>query len=291
MLELKPIQLEDQSWIKPLLEASDYRGSLYSFGSNYIWGKQYDTMVGRFEDRYIVCAGKKEPSFLFPAGSSPLKPAVEAMLEYAAAAGIPFRMHGILEEAKAELETLFSERFSFFEDRDSFDYIYRSEQLATLSGKKLHAKRNHLNQFMQGDWSFEEINRANQAECLELNAKWCEENGCAEDRSKQKEVCAVERAFADYEALGFCGGLLRLDGKAVAYTMGERLNSDTFVVHFEKALAHVRGAYAAINHLFVKNCLSAYQYVNREEDMGIEGLRKAKLSYYPEILQKEYLIQ
>ncbi|MBQ4153357.1 MAG: DUF2156 domain-containing protein [Oscillospiraceae bacterium] len=291
MLELKPIELEDQSWIKPLLEASDYRGSLYSFGSNYIWGKQYHTLVGRFEDRYIVCAGKKEPTFLFPAGSSSLKNAIEAIMAHCEENEIPFRMHGILEEAKAELEAAFPGKFNFIEDRDSFDYIYTTESLSTLAGKKLHAKRNHINQFMQGNWSFEEITPENQAECLEMNAAWCRENGCSEDKSKQKEACAVQRAFDHYEALGFRGGLLRLDGKVVGYTMGEPLNSDTFVVHFEKAFADVRGAYPAVNNLFVKNCLGDFRYVNREEDMGIEGLRKAKLSYYPEILQTEYCIR
>lgn len=288
MLELKPIELEDRKWIKPLLAASDFRGSVYSFGSNFIWGKQYQILVGRFEDRYIACAGKKEPSFLFPAGQSALKPAVEAILRYCKDAGIPFRMHGILEESRAELDAFFPDRFVFAQDRDNYDYIYTSERLASLAGKKLHAKRNYVNQFLLGDWEFEEITPDNFAECLEMNAKWCQENGCSEDRNKQREVCAVQRSFDHFEELGFSGALLKLDGAVVAYTVGEPLNSDTFVVHFEKAFSEVRGAYPAINNLFVKNCLMGYRYVNREEDMGIEGLRKAKLSYQPDILLTEY---
>lgn len=290
MLELKPIELGDQSWIKPLLKTADFRGSVYSFGSHFIWGKQYQVQVGRFQDRYIVSTGAEKPSFLFPVGSSPLKPAIEAIMEHCTETGVPFRMHGILEESKAELEAAFPGQFSFAEDRDSFDYIYTSESLATLTGKKLHAKRNHINQFIQGNWSFEEITPENQAECLEMNEQWCEVNGCSEDENKQRERCAVQRSFDHYDALGFRGGLLRLDGRVVAYTVGEPLNSDTFVIHFEKAFSEVRGAYPAINQMFVKNCLSEYRYINREEDMGLEGLRKAKLSYQPEILLTEYRI-
>ncbi len=289
MLQLKPIALSDREWVKPLLAASDFRGSLFSFGSNFIWGSQYHTVVGRVGDRYIVSAGEKQPSFLFPAGKGPIAPAVEEMLLYADALGVPFRMHGILEQARAELEAAFPDRFIFTPDRNSFDYIYERESLATLAGKKLHAKRNHINQFLQSDWSFEPITADNRAECLEMNAAWCLQNGCAEDHSKQKERCAVERAFAHYDALGFSGGLLRQNGRVVAFTVGEPLCSDTYVIHFEKAFAEVRGAYPAINNLFVKQCLTDYRYINREEDMGIEGLRRAKLSYQPAILQTEYV--
>lgn len=191
MLELKPIELEDRKWIKRLLAASDFRGAFIPSAAILIWGKQYQILVGRFEDRYIACAGKKEPSFLFPAGQSALKPAVEAILRYCKDAGIPFRMHGILEESRAELDAFFPDRFVFAQDRDNYDYIYTSERLASLAGKKLHAKRNYVNQFLLGDWEFEEITPDNFAECLEMNAKWCQENGCSEDRNKQREVCAV----------------------------------------------------------------------------------------------------
>ena len=288
MLAFKPIEIDDRDWIVPLLRASDFQGSEYSFCSNFIWGSQYHIEACRFEDRYLVLAGKKKHSFLFPPGSSPLKPAIEALLDYCREKGEAFRMHGICEEAKAELESCFPGKFHFAEDRDNFDYIYTSESLITLAGIKLHAKRNHINQFKLGNWSFEKITPENQQECLEMNRLWCEENGCSEDPSKQKEVCAVARAFRHYDRLGLVGGMLRLDGKVVAYTLGEPLNSDTFVVHFEKAFAGVRGAYPMVNNQFVENCAADFRYINREEDMGIEGLRRAKLSYQPEILLVKY---
>ncbi len=287
MLVFKPIEIEDRDWMSPLLAASDFMGSEYSFCNNLIWGKQYEIEVCRFEDRILALAGRK--SFLFPAGSSALQPAMEAIFGYCAEAGIPFRMHGICETAREELTALYPEKLHFVEERNSFDYIYTTESLITLAGKKLHAKRNHINQFKLGDWCFEQITPDNRAECLEMNRLWCEENGCSDDPSKQQEVCAVARAFRHYDQLGLVGGLLRLDGRVVAYTLGEPLNSDTFIVHFEKAFSEVRGAYPMINNQFVMHCAADFRYVNREEDMGIEGLRRAKLSYQPEILLAKYV--
>lgn len=288
LLNFKPITIEDREWAIPLLKASDFQGSEYSFTGNYIWGVQYNINVCRFQDRYMVYSGKHHPSFLFPAGSSDLTEAVEALLQYCRESDVPFRMHGICESAKAELENAFPGRFRFEEDRNNFDYIYTSESLISLSGKKLHGKRNHINQFKLNDWSFEQITPETREECLEMNAKWCAANGCSEDASKQKEVCAVRKAFRHYDVLGLVGGILRVDGEIVGYTLGEPLNSDTFVVHIEKAFSEVRGAYPTINNQFVSHCASNFTYVNREEDMGLEGLRKAKLSYQPEILLTKY---
>lgn len=288
MLEFHPIAITDRDWINPLLAASDFQGSEYSFTNNFIWGPQYHIEVCRFEERYLVKSGKTSSSFLFPAGRSDLKSAVEALLIHCRETETEFHMHGICETAKEELERCFPERFVFSEDRDNFDYIYTSQSLISLAGKKLHAKRNHINQFKLGNWSFEKITEENQADCLRMNSEWCAENGCDEDPSKRNEVCAIQRAFRHYDTLGLVGGLLRLDGRVVAYTLGEPLNSNTFIVHVEKAFSEVRGAYPTINNQFVTACAGEYLYVNREEDMGIEGLRKAKLSYQPEILLTKY---
>ncbi len=288
MLNFKPITIEDREWIVPLLKTSDFRGSEYSFAGNYIWGTQYHIEVCKWKERYLASVGEQCPSFLFPAGSSDLAEAIEALLQYCREKAISFHMHGICEEAKAELEAAFPEQFRFEEDRDNFDYIYTSESLITLSGKKLHAKRNHVNQFKQNNWCFEPITPENRAECLEMNAAWCAVNGCFEDPSKQKEVCAIQKAFRHYDTLELVGGILRVDDRVVGYTLGEPLNSDTFVVHIEKAFSDVRGAYPTINNQFVSHCAASFRYINREEDMGLEGLRKAKLSYHPEILLKKY---
>ncbi len=197
-------------------------------------------------------------------------------------------MHSLLEEKRVELEDLFPGKFIIEEDRDLADYIYKSEDLINLSGKKYHGKRNHIKRFKDNNWSFETLTDENMEDCLEMNRQWCVLNDCGMDESKKAEFCAVKQSFKYYKELGFFGGLLRVDGRVIAYTMAERLNSNTVNVHIEKAFSDIQGAYPAINHEFVFNMASEYEYVNREEDLGIEGLRKAKLSYNPAILLSKY---
>ncbi|MEG1436658.1 MAG: phosphatidylglycerol lysyltransferase domain-containing protein, partial [Oscillospiraceae bacterium] len=159
----------------------------------------------------------------------------------------------------------------------------------TLPGKKFHSKRNHISNFEKTyDWSYEEINKENMQECIEMNRKWEAENKMRNPDGMNKEELAIIRAFDNFDELGFKGGLIRANGEVVAYTMGERLNDNTFCTHIEKAFADIRGAYPIINREFAKNTLTEYEFVNREEDMGIEGLRKAKLSYNPVYLVSKY---
>ena len=123
-----------------------------------------------------------------------------------------------------------------------------------------------------------------------MNLKWCALYGCSDDEGLKKERCAVENAFAHFEAEGLLGGLLREEtgGPVIAYTMGRPLNSDTFIVHIEKAFHDIQGAYPLINQQFVEHNCQGFTYVNREDDTGAEGLRKAKLSYRPAILLDKY---
>ncbi|MDE5964891.1 MAG: phosphatidylglycerol lysyltransferase domain-containing protein, partial [Eubacterium sp.] len=171
-------------------------------------------------------------------------------------------------------------------DRD-LDYIYSVEKMASLSGKKYHGKRNHITNFKKNnpDWSFEIIDSSNIDECIELHSNWI--NTHDDDSDYSFEFEAVLTAFENYDKLGFVGGILKVDGKAIAYTMGERHSDELFVTHFEKAPPEIQGAYPIINQEFTKNCLMDYQFVNREEDLGLDGLRKAKQSYNPEILLKK----
>ena len=182
-------------------------------------------------------------------------------------------------------------------DRDSSDYIYLQEKLSSLSGKKLHAKRNHIHRFEEEypDWTYESITEENEEECARMAMEWCMQNCMTEEErieyDKIDESRLVVYAIRHREQLGFVGGAIRAAGKIIAITLGEPLTKDTFVVHFEKAYADIQGAYPIINREFVKHEMAEYQYVNREEDMGEEGLRKAKLSYRPEILLEKGIIR
>ena len=124
-----------------------------------------------------------------------------------------------------------------------------------------------------------------------MNVQWCIQNKCLEDGHLTEEYCAVKRCFDHYDTLQLQGGLLRKDGEIIAYTMGEKLNSDTYVIHIEKAFSDIRGTYQMINREFAEVVHEKYPeiiYMNREEDVGQEGLRKAKLSYYPDDMEEKY---
>ena len=206
------------------------------------------------------------------------------MIEYSKEKGRPFLMYNVTPEYFEQLNEWYPERFQIEYDRDSADYVYESEKLATLSGKKLHGKRNHINKFKSlydGRWSYESMTRENLEDCFQMALKWRKENECEDDDEKRGEMCVALNSLRLFEELHLTGGVLRIDGEVVAFTIGEPICEDTYVVHIEKAYADVQGAYTMINQQFVEHECMNYKYVNREDDTGAEGLRKAKLSYRP----------
>ena len=153
-----------------------------------------------------------------------------------------------------------------------------------LSGKKYHGKKNHTNKFkkLYPNWQYERLNDSNVEECFQMALKWRNLNGCEDDEEKNSEMCVTLNSLRLYKELNLIGGLLRVGDEIVAFTIGEAVNDDTFVVHIEKAYADIEGAYTMINQQFVEHEVAGkYKYTNREDDVGEEGLRKAKLSYKP----------
>lgn len=294
MLSFREIKLEDREWMAPLLEKSRSMSCEFCFGNHYIWKNTYRVKVARFPEHYVLSTqneeGRKGTSFLYPVGGGDTTPVIRALLEHAGETGIPFRMHSVPEEALEALNRDFPGRFSVELDRDYMDYIYRVDELVALSGKRFHGKRNFLARFYRQNWSFEPITAENLGDCLKMNGQWCENHGCRHDPTLREEACAVGISLRHFADLHFFGGLLRVDGQVVAYTLAEELNPDTVVIHMEKAFSHIPGAYPAINREFLAQMCEKYTYVNREEDLGVEGLRKAKLSYYPTLLLPKYLV-
>ncbi|HEX3022313.1 MAG TPA: phosphatidylglycerol lysyltransferase domain-containing protein [Lachnospiraceae bacterium] len=291
MITFKKIELEDREWIEARLKESDYRSCDYSFVNNYIWREANHVEYANVDNFYCLKSGKGEHQiYTYPAGIGDIKSVIETLIEDARERDITFRLRGMTKEATELLEELFPGRFSVTLPREECDYLYLTERLTTLAGKKLHGKRNHIARFKDDpNWVYEEITRDNIDECFEMNKRWCKVYECNSSKSLQHEYCAVKRAFDNYFDLGLVGGLLRRDGEVIAYTMGEPLSSDTFVVHIEKSFVDIQGAYPMINQQFVIHNCQDYLYVNREEDLGDEGLRKAKLSYYPDLLLEKYI--
>lgn len=290
MLEFRQIKIEDKIWADSLLKISDFRGAEYCFTNLFIWDGIYQSKIGRYKDFLLLRTGSA-PDFryLYPAGSGDVKEVIELMIEDAAQNSSSFTLIGVTDQTAQVLNSLFPDRFNFNPVRDSFDYIYESEKLISLSGKKLQPKRNHLNFFASNNnWSYDELSSDMISEIKEFNQEWCERVECKKIETLSWESCAVEKCLDNYHLLNLRGGVLRVDGKIVAYTIGEVINSDTVIVHIEKAFSEVRGAYPMINREFLSRTAEGYKYVNREDDIGDEGLRKAKESYYPIFMLEKF---
>lgn len=284
--------LEDKARYEEYLSRETERGCEFSFANLYLWGRQcfaeahgHILLFSQFNRRSV---------YPYPLGSGDKRAAIDAVIADAKARGIPCRITGLSESAKETVESLYPEKFRFHADEDSFDYVYDINDLADLAGKKYHAKRNHLNRFAENypGYTAEPLDEHNVDAARQMVTLWYEKR-LAENPNADfhMERAALEKAFRDFRALEMEGMLLRNGDEVLAFTLASRLREDTFDVHFEKAHAEIQGAYPAINCEFARYLRQKYptvRYLDREEDMGIEGLRRAKQSYYPHHMVKKY---
>ncbi|WP_297213829.1 DUF2156 domain-containing protein [uncultured Flavonifractor sp.] len=288
----------DKPWVDELLARCSYRGCDYNFTNMFVWKKAYGLEIGRVGGFVVThLCGRMGCSYMYPAGAGDIAGAIRALEEDAARRGRPLCLVCVTRRQMAELEEFFPGRFDYISDRDGYDYLYEIDRLADLGGKKLHAKRNHINRFVENNptWVYEPITPASLPECLEMDKQWylrsLQREGEAEERDLGDEGIALRTAMEHYHQLGLEGGLIRVYGEVVAFTMGDHLTADTFDVHFEKAYSELQGAYAMINREFARWVRTQHpqvKYLNREDDMGVEGLRKAKESYYPDLMVEKY---
>ena len=290
MTELHTVSLEDKQWINEILSDVPFFTCEYPFGNIFSYGAKMEIQVGNIAGCLVTkCVDGDNVMYCCPIGKGDMEKAIEFILSDAEKDGREFELFGISPESAELISKHFSHKLEIFLQRDTFDYIYSSDDLINLSGKKYQPKRNHISFFMRNNnWSYERITRENISECLEMSKRWLETALEEYKDELEAELKIIERVFDNYEELGYVGGLLRADGKVIAYTMGERMTDEMFCVHIEKAFSDIRGAYPMINQQFVRNELSGYKYINREDDTGAENLRKAKLSYYPAILAEKY---
>ncbi|MED9904023.1 MAG: phosphatidylglycerol lysyltransferase domain-containing protein [Lachnospiraceae bacterium] len=290
MIEFKNVELTDREWIEPLLAASGFQGCDYTFGNLYIWKDLYRQQVAKIGD--MLCAKSRKPGtgeylYLFPAGTGNLREAVEYMRRDAEKQGVPFLLRGFGKAEADRLSAEFPDTFIIESVRAEWDYLYRVEDLALLAGKKYHGKRNHIARFEDsGEWRFEPLTAANIEAGRTMCEVWYTEHAVNGNTAALIDRGVVNNALCEFDRLGFTGGVLYQYGQVVGFTIGEPLNADTYAVHVEKAFAEINGAYPMINREYVKHMMQNFTYVNREEDDGLEGLRKAKESYYPIMLEK-----
>ena len=288
-----PISLEDRDWMNEKLREEKLDACEYTFANNYMWADVYDVRVGSaYGCGVIRCRGQSFVQYSFPFGNGDQKAVIVHLMKICAVHGYALILYPVTENNRLKLMEWFPGEFEIYSDRADADYVYTTERLSSLKGKKLHGKRNHIARFMDGDdWRYEPMTQENIPECRRMAKEWAVLRADKWNEEMEQELRVLEVAFSNFDALALTGGVLYKEDKIVAFTIGEALNEDTFVVHFEKAFPDLQGAYPMINQQFVLHEAHSYQYVNREEDTGDLGLRKAKLSYYPDILLKKYWAQ
>lgn len=268
------------------------RGCEYSFANLNMWGRQR----GAFMDGYLVLFSQfdRRSVYPFPVGQGEIRPVLDAIICDARERGIPCCFSAMTAQDRETLERLYPGKFRFHSDRGTFDYIYDIHDLADLRGRKYQRKRNHLHRFRDAhpDCQAKPLTAENLQAVRRMVDEWFAQRLQADPLEDfHLERVALERAFSDPEALGLEGIVLEENGEVIAMTLGSPLSEHTFDIHFEKARLDVDGAYTAINFEFARYLRQKYpavRWLNREDDMGLEGLRKAKLSYCPAILLEKY---
>lgn len=289
-IDFKPIGVEDKPVFDYFLSQTPPETSELTFTNLFMWRNRYkprwtihsDCLVTLFLD-----ATDTWRSFQ-PLGRGNVQKALHFVTEYM------YNHYGhaaISRVGQSFVQQYASPHYHIEEDMDNSDYVYLAQELIQLSGNRFHKKKNLFNQFIKKyDVKYKEVDAALVPQLLELQASWCELKQCANDESLLDEDHAIYQALKFMDTLNFRGAALMIQGRVAAFSFGEMLNPDTAVIHIEKGDPSFTGVYAAMNKLFCENAWSNVTYVNREQDLGIEGLRKAKLSYNPHHLVTKYTL-
>lgn len=274
--------------IKYLWENRGY-GCEVSFANLCLWGDQKFSVtdgqliiLSRFGDKYI---------YHYPIGNGNKKEAIDRIISDAKAKGIRPRISGLTSSDIETLDQMYSGRFRFSMSEDSFDYVYDINDLAELKGKKYHGKRNHIARFkeMLPNYRVEPISEANTSNIWDMAEEWYAKR--TGDDDYEMERIAIKKALESYSILGLEGLALMDNDRVIGFAVASRMSADTFDVHFEKAYSDIQGAYSVINQelaIYLRSKYPDIKYLDREEDMGIEGLRRAKKSYYPHHMVEKY---
>ena len=293
MLEWFIPEAEDEDWINSCIAVSGTMASDASFANIYLLRNKYSTKISRYKDFIIrKYSGKgARCGYTFPLGKGDVAKALAEIEKDAKECGERLQFAFVTEEQKEVLENAMPARFCYSSDAGDSDYIYLRSELASLSGKAFHKKKNHFSKFVRTypDYKYYEIGACNIYDAQKVADAWYYEHLQDEDASQLAEYKAIKEALENFEELGLIGGIIYVNDSPCAMTIASKINENTVDVHFEKAVGEyaLNGGYAAINKLFSEK-LDGVTWLNREEDIGIVGLRKAKLSYRPKIMLKKY---
>ncbi|MGO9177435.1 MAG: DUF2156 domain-containing protein [Desulfobaccales bacterium] len=292
--EFKPLGLEDREIFQRLLWDYQPETSELTFTNLFIW-KDFYNFAWSLDGDWLLIIGDSPDggSWTFlPIGPSPRGATCKKLLKWLKEIkGI--KIPGI-ERADSRLvaELADDSRFLMEPARDHCDYVYRSADLMQLTGNRYQAQRNHIQHLQRSyAFSYEPLQEGHISACLDLAEKWCAQKKCAEDLSLQGEWEAVKACLQNFQDLNLEGGVILIKGNVEAFTLGELLNKETAVVHIEKANPMISGLYAAINQEFCRHSWFQVPFINREQDLGVPGLRTAKMSYHPHHLVEKFRIR
>lgn len=289
-LAFHKITLSDRGLFEQYMAKSKLRNCDLSFANIYCWQDTYHSEIAEYGGFMLIRfrLESDESAYMQPIGEGDIRPIIEILKADATQCGVPLHIFGATQQWCEELDKLYPNEFAFSQQRANADYIYLTSDLATLPGRRYQPKRNHINRFTSlYSWHYEPLSIANIADCIRLNMRWMKTKNCCSKPSEYAEQYAIQRAFLEFDNLPLRGGILYANNEPAAFTYGSQINSDTFCIHIEKADPNIEGSATMINQLFAKEIAAEYQYINREEDLGLEGLRYAKLKYHPiELLSK-----
>jgi hypothetical protein len=289
--DFRPMNLEDKKTLSEYFEASQPNISEYTFTNLYAWRKSDETALSKRDNVLLVKVLKYPDSrevLLPPLGSTDIaQTSVELIRDMK-----DERLPPIYGVSRDQAEALVKTGFSANLDRDNSDYVYLVKDLSELPGTKYHSKRQAIKRCLaEHKCEYVAITPDIAELCLQLQEEWCNLMNCNQSQGLREEDQAIKETFLHYERLNIFGGAISVDGRLQAFTIGERLNKDTAVIHFEKANPKVRGLYQLVNNWFCKNALADYTYVNREQDLGEAGLRRAKEGYHPHHMVEKYIAE
>lgn len=290
------MSLDDKHLFARYTEGLQFENSEMSFANMYIWRKGWKIEICEHEGVLYFsyrhpdtgCMGHMQP--IVPKGM-PVKPAVRTAIADLKARECGLDIMGVNDDFVTRFRSEGTEGYVIEEDRDLAEYVYLTSELINLSGKKFHSKRNHLNKFLADTaYTWQELTPDMMTQCLGICREWLRDREDSDDVD-ESEICAIGEAVANMNELGLIGALVCVDGKPRAFTMGERFRPNMALIHLEKADPQIPGIYAFINQQFLHRNFSDMEFVNREEDMGIPGLRRAKESYNPVRMVNKYRIR
>lgn len=287
-LVFKKIAIEDKELFDKFFHEYPPNISEYTFTNLYVWKNSRQIEFSQYEEGLIILAHHENSKyFLPPIGFRDNKKTFDFLLNY----GLKNNLTNSIKRADENyINQIKDLNVKITEEHDNFDYVYNTDDLAFLKGRKYSAKRNFITQFL-GEYfhKYWQYTLKCKEKCLELTETWFKER--ANNKSLINEYNAIKELLLNFEKFDAIGGVLCAEDSIAGYCFGEKLNKDTFVIHFEKADSKFNGGYQAINKFFVENqIMGKYKYVNREQDLGIAGIRKAKKSYYPCKMIKKYTI-